>query len=175
MKIKRTAYKVDEFTDYAGNTRKFVIAAVSLIPEEDDYYGIALDEYGSLADIPVNKVLSLGVAVCRPNDEFNEEIGIKIATGKAIKSESHRIYSVDEGLINNTMVEALLKQECEYFKSNPGRYLKGYDKDMEKHIKKESVKDLLNSGKPILDLFESMDTDELKKALTLVCVKLGLI
>ena len=26
----KTSYKVDEFVDYAGNTRKFVIAAVSI-------------------------------------------------------------------------------------------------------------------------------------------------
>lgn len=132
MKIKRTVYKVEEFVDYLGNTRKFVIAAVSIITEgktEVDIFGEG--NYG-LSTYTCPKALAIGVSTCLPNDEFNEEMGVKIAVGKALKDRSHWIFTTDEGLINTGMVEGLLTQEIEYFKKNPGKYLKGYEEGKKK-------------------------------------------
>ena len=132
MKIKRTVHKVGEFVDYLGNTRKFVIAAVSIITEgktEVDIFGEG--DYG-LNTYTCPKALAIGVSTCLPNDKFNEEIGIKIAVGKALKDRSHWIFTTDEGLINTGMVEGLLTQEIEYFKKNPGKYLKGYEESKKK-------------------------------------------
>ena len=132
MKIKRTVYKVGEFIDYLGNTRKFIIAAVSVTTEgktEVDIFGEG--DYG-LNTYTCPKALAIGVSTCLPNDEFNEEIGLKIAVGKALKDRSHWIFTTDEGLINTGMVEGLLTQEIEYFKKNPGKYLKGYEEGKKK-------------------------------------------
>lgn len=126
--MKRVEYIVDRFVDYTGNTRQFVMAAVSLQGTNDVY----VEENGEI--IPTDgKVLSIGVAVCRPNDDFNEGLGMKIAEGKATKYRTHALYAVDAGLINETMVRSLLVQEADYFKVNPGRYLAGYDKDAAKY------------------------------------------
>jgi hypothetical protein len=66
------------------------------------------------------------------DNELDEEIGLKIAVGKALKDRSHWIFTTDEGLINTGMVEGLLTQEIEYFKKNPGKYLKGYEESRKK-------------------------------------------
>ena len=91
------------------------------------------------------KVLSIGVSVCRPDDEFNETLGKTIAEGKATKYRNHALYAVDAGLINETMVKALLQQEAEYFKVNPGRYLAGYDRDAEKYRRSERIESYIDS------------------------------
>lgn len=64
------------------------------------------------------KVLSIGVSVCRPDDA---------------------------GLINETMVKALLQQEAEYFKVNPGRYLAGYDRDAEKYHRSTRIESYIDT------------------------------
>lgn len=122
--MKKVEYIVDGFKDFTGEERQFVMAAVSL-------HGEPIDN-----DM---KVLSIGVSVCRPDDEFNETLGKTIAEGKAMKYRNHALYAVDAGLINETMVKALLQQEAEYFKANPGRYLAGYDKDAEKYHRSERI------------------------------------
>ncbi len=119
--MNKVQYITGTFTDFKGQERHFVMAAVS-IPDSESYV-ILEDE--NLVFTP--KCVSIGVSVCLPFDEFNEELGKKIAYGKAIKFNDHRLYATDGGLINTTMVDALLKQESEYFKTYPGRYIKGYD------------------------------------------------
>lgn len=128
----KVLYKIDKFTDYAGNEREFVLAAVSIeearecdIPFADFPEGMKADA-DSISSI---KTLSLGIAVRRPNDKYNEEIAKKIAYGKAIARRTHALMSTDSGIINTAVVNAVLEQEAEYFKRNPGRYLAGYDKD----------------------------------------------
>lgn len=174
MKTKRIAYKVEEFIDYTGKTRKFVMTAVSIIP--DEYCAlIETKDKERIFNITneFSKILSIGVSVCRPNDEFDVNLGIDIAVGKAIKNTDHRLYSNDEGLINNLMVNALLEQECKYFKSNPGRYLKGYDKDMEKFNKiqaqnnlKKSLSDKERTALDSIQLLNKAEYDKVMKCLS---------
>lgn len=113
--MKKVEYIVDSFKDFTGEERQFVMAAVSLHGEPEVY----IEEDGEPIDNDM-KVLS-------------------IAEGKAMKYRNHALYAVDAGLINETMVKALLQQEAEYFKANPGRYLAGYDKDAEKYHRSERI------------------------------------
>lgn len=138
--MERVEYIVDSFKDFTGKERQFVMAAVSIYNETD----VFVEEN----DVPVDndaKVLSIGVSVCRPNDEFNETIGKVIAKGKATKHRDHALYATDAGLINETMVKALLQQEVRYFKTNPGRYLAGYDSDAEKFRRRAEIKEHIDS------------------------------
>ena len=157
--MKRTEYIVGAFTDYTGKERQFVMAAVSMHAEmdvtiEEDYDAVANDE----------KILSIGIAVCRPNDEFNEALGKRIAEGKATKYRDHAIYATDAGLINDAVVKALLQQESEYFKVNPGRYLAGYDKDAAKYKECQRIEGYIDSlegnGKVAFDFFTGLEKEE---------------
>lgn len=142
INMKKVEYIVDSFVDYTGKERKFVMAAVSI---HNEYcIDIKEDEDTVLND---HKILSIGVSVCRPSDEFNEALGKRIAEGKATKYRDHALYAVDAGLINDKVVKALLEQEAEYFKINPGRYLAGYDKDAQKYKKNVEFNNYINNLK----------------------------
>ena len=76
--MKKVEYIVDSFKDFTGEERKFVMAAVSLHGEPEVY--IEEDDDRFVTDM---NVLSIGVSVCRPVDEFNESVCKSIAEGKA--------------------------------------------------------------------------------------------
>lgn len=118
---ERVEYRIDSFTDYANIERKFIMAAVS---QEVD---AVITDYTDAVHCDGVKKLSIGVAICNPEDEFNEEVGKTIALGKARKGNKHAFYSTDSGLINRGVVNALLDQEVAFFKQCPGKYIAGYN------------------------------------------------
>lgn len=113
-----------EFIDYKGLTHKFIIAAVS---QPIDARVNIYDEDGNIDDYAdVQKVIKLGVAVCNPDDEFNEEKGKMIAINKARNSVDYAMFAVLPGMINTAVVNALVNQEVIFIKENPGRVIPGY-------------------------------------------------
>lgn len=164
----KTVYFADSFIDYRGLERKFIMAAVSEIPTADITEWDEPDETEGLV-IEAKKVVSIGIAVCRPCDTFNDEIGKKIAQGKAIKYRDHSLYATDSGMINDAVVNALLKQEAEYFKQNPGKYLAGYDKDKAKYEATKRIEELEESleedEKALLDCLDNMSDDKIERVI----------
>lgn len=129
----KTEFKIDKFVDYAGVEREFILAAVSVplpsdktfvyIPDPDSYTNTFY-----LTDIAASleKYLFIGMSIRNPEDKYDEEIGKRIAVGKALKGKGKQIYASHAGLINTKMVQALLEQEAEYFKRDPQSYIAGY-------------------------------------------------
>lgn len=125
--MEKVVFKSDYFVDFTGETRQVVFCAVSSEIDGEIYdYDQPLCRHQD-----VEKQLWIGVSVQNPRDLENEELGKIVAEGKArkLKSRYATIYATNKGLINYRMVNALLEQELEYFKQNPGKYIKGYDKD----------------------------------------------
>lgn len=134
----------DNFVDYKGDTHYFVIAAISSeLPTDSSQIGmeygecvshevnIYVNNYGTVDYLcDVTKKVCLGIAICNPEDNFNEEIGKKKAIARA-KTAKPALLSTKKGYINKHVVQGLLKQEAEYIKNNPHLYIKGYS-DMEK-------------------------------------------
>lgn len=148
----------DSFIDFKGKEHHFVICALSqVLPKKfkdykesiyihpcnktfDDYEAEVyweinsyIDEYGHDYCDEIVKALSLGIAICNPEDKFDLEIGKKIAFEKA-KKTCPCMYVTELGYINTTMVQAFLKQEADYLKDNPGKYIKGYKDSHNKYI-----------------------------------------
>ena len=128
MSKEKVEYLVDYFTDENGNIRNFVIAALTVPitgytaftekPEiENPYYECEDD---------IVKGVKLGWAICNPTDIFYEELGKKIALGRAKKNLDYCIYATKPGYINTKMVKAFLEQEADYFKTNPEYRIAGY-------------------------------------------------
>lgn len=162
----------DMFVDYKGIVHPFTIVAVSqTLPKtgkelgEDEHYwenevthevNIYLEDYGTwdyLGD--VGKVLKLGIAICNPDDEYNEKVGYNKALSRARNSKP--VLFVNEktpGVINNYVVTALLQQEANYLKENPAKYIKGYKEAEEKYLKKQEMEELRNN-------FSSLEEDVL--------------
>lgn len=138
----KVEYKIDKFTDYSGKEREFILAAVSVplpieeslyIPDPEsctEYNGYSL--YDDEIEMPVEKYLLIGMSVRNADDKYDEEIGKRIAVGKALKFKGKQLVVSHAGLINTKMVQALLEQEAEYFKRDPQSYIAGYRNAAEK-------------------------------------------
>lgn len=112
------------FIDYKGDEREYTICALSCPIEEGD---------DSASDTEV-KQLRLGIAVRRDGDEYVRGIGMTEAERKA-KENPFTILRADTcGVINSTMVQAVLEQEAEFFERNPGKYLAAYKADAERYF-----------------------------------------
>ena len=129
----------DSFSDYEGKEHYFVLAAVSCDPDsfvsEEDPFGI-------------EKVLKVGLAICNPDDVFNEKVGACTAIGRAKKSEPV-LYSTMSGIINTKMVRALLEQEATYIKNNPEQYIIGYSEAKKRYEERKKIEGLKNNFSPI--------------------------
>lgn len=145
MRKERIETLVDSFVDENGVERKFVIAAISeVLPKtlaeqnpkvygnaedgdcEVSYEVVVYDEWDGESIDQLVKSLKIGFAICNPNDEFNEELGLKIAIGRARKNNTCALYATELGYINTKLVKAFLEQEAEYFKRNPESRIAGY-------------------------------------------------
>lgn len=152
----KVAYKQGSFVDYKGAQVNFILAAVSiptntvLVPVDNDGKPTGDGDWSI-------KTLSIGIAVQRPEDHWNEELGKKIAYGKALKRREHCLVTTDPGLVNTKMVEAVLEQEASYLQVNPGRYIAGYDDARDSYLEAKSKEEYLNGL-----------TDEEKAALNIV-------
>lgn len=132
----------DSFVDYKGGIHHFVIAAISSeLPTTYNKSQVTYGVNGYIEDCgigaflcDVTKKVCIGIAICNPEDPFNEEIGKKKAIARA-KTAKPALLAVNKGYINKHVVQGLLRQESEYIKNNPHLYIKGYS-DMEKAYKK---------------------------------------
>lgn len=184
---KYTDFFVDSFVDYQGIEHHFVVASLSQTlpktekelyedtsnPNGEVEFGIvayAQDcEYEVLGHI--TKSLSLGISICNPEDEFDVEVGKAKALARA-RCSVPVLYATKPGVINTTMVKALMKQEAEYLKNNPDAYIKGYsaaEKKYEQHQK--DLDTLANLTDEQLQFYEYMSTapiEDIDKVLGLI-------
>lgn len=144
---------VSSFVDYKGQEHKFVVAAVSEVlpktygevyPEDTGateeekstsvgYEVVRYNEWDSDYLEGLVKSLRLGVAICNPIDKFNERAGKEKAVHRAKNCKHNALYSTEKGYINTRVVKAMLEQEAHYIKTNPGKYIKGYDEAKAKY------------------------------------------
>ena len=125
MKKERIETLVDSFVDANGDTRYFVIAAISEVFTKNEEPVQVLDVNGEFVQ-EVVKGLKIGYSICNPADKFDEKLGITIAVGRARKSAEYALLASEPGFINTPLVQAFLHQEAEYFKYNPGSLIAGY-------------------------------------------------
>lgn len=137
MVKNRVVYRNGIFTDYKGNQRQYIVAAVS--ERTDDCYGIPATVVcgGMKPDVietrDAVKKLTLGFAICSPEDKWDEELGKTIALGKAVKRPARVMWVSHAGMINTDVVNALVDQEMKFFENNPGCVIAGYDEAKRKY------------------------------------------
>ena len=164
MKQDIATYLVDSFVDFEGKEHKFVACAVSQSPESDDSRLMVgwvddFDRLNASEDLyhEVYRLVTVGFAVCNPNDEFDEEKGKKIAKHKASNMENlPRIYTPCKGVITSELVDTFLKQQVQFAKEEPERLIKGYDAAKriyeETQKAKETIDNLEGDEKTAFDL-----------------------
>lgn len=122
-------YLCDSFVDFLGKEHKFVLCALSQVKEDVEIYDGETGSYFESA-----RTLTLGCSICNLNDDYDEELGKKIAYNRA-KSEKFipTLVSTLPGVINTAVVKALLRQEADYIKRDPNCVIPGYN-DRKKKI-----------------------------------------
>lgn len=133
----------DSFTDYAGRTHHFIIAAVTSNLENTEIDNIEFYNDKIVITYPkdLTGVLRIGVSICNPEDEFVEKIGVLKAVGRA-RNSNPVLYVTKLGYINKNLVKAFLEREAEYLKSNPDKYIKGYNECKERYFKRKGMEEL---------------------------------
>lgn len=147
-------------TDYKGLQHHITIVAVSAPPTrvecgqelcfEISIYG---ENYGTDYVDDVAKVLCLGISVCNPEDNYNEKVGYNKALARARNSDPV-MYVTKSGIINTTMVRALLNQELQFAIDNPDTIIPGYSETKETYFRnkenEEALKSLNDEEKTVL-------------------------
>ena len=122
------------FEDYAGKQHDFVIAAVVEKKLQD---AVACQSDGDdVAMVPVITRIGLGVAICHPNDEFNQEYGEQVAQGRAEKYIDDSAYFTTNAfsvLASPDVVKMILDNNAAHLKDHPGFYIPGYDEAKAKY------------------------------------------
>lgn len=123
----KTLFKTGIFKDFEGKERNFVIAAVVygtksvLIEETDECFDLCQD---------IDKILSIGISICHPSDEYNEEKGKLQAEGRALKcrdsNRTRKIAVTNSGILNEEVVTAILNNTAKALASKPEVFSKGY-------------------------------------------------
>lgn len=156
-------YRKGEFVDYNGETHHFIVAAVSTTDLTDGSLWLTLYGDRSVHSVDaeeMTKGLFIGVSVCNPKDEFDEEKGKMIAYNKAtnVKSLHHpAMFTTRPGFINTEVVEALLNNIVNYIKKDPGSVIAGYDEAKKKFLKKAKDQQFVdNSSKELRKLAEDI-------------------
>lgn len=125
-------YKVDSFVDFEGKERKFVLLCATInkqIMSSDCFGNIMISD----------RFLNLGIALCNEVDEFNEQLGVKIALGRAQKKLNHAIIFQKGSMINSDLVNTILEREVAYLKKYPGFYIEGYDLAKDRYLRNNTA------------------------------------
>lgn len=136
----------DYFVDYAGKRHNFMIAAIS--EELEVPHRIAMkvaDGFVGPVFSPIDEVvkaIKVGISICNPLDEFDEELGVAKAVGRARKAIPS-IWTKEKGYINSKTVMALLTSEADYLKKNPEKYIAGYEDQKKKYLEENEMKELV--------------------------------
>jgi hypothetical protein len=153
MKQDIATYLVDSFIDYAGKEHKIVACALSQSPESDTHILMTgwvddndgIDTQDTLCE-EVYRMVTIGVAVCNPVDEFNEEAGRKIAYSKAANMPGlPRLYAPCKGVITKELVETFLNQQVKFYKENPEELIPGYEKAKANYESVEAAKKAIDN------------------------------
>lgn len=149
--VTRPVEVEDEYEIPAKNVLDPDTGQVVYVPESTEKF---VDEYDELL-APITKMLSVGVATRCVRDTHDADLGVRIAYGKALKLWDHTLYVSHPGMINTKMVKALLEQEAEHFKKDPGSYLVGYNDAKARYAKDGKIAEVEMTDEEIADTKKS--------------------
>lgn len=161
-------YLEDSFIDYKGIEHKLVACAVSTSPKAaydtlavgwaDE--GWQLDEDATICN-KIVRTVTVAIAVCNPDDQYDLEKGKRCAYNKAINQvgELPTLYAAHHGIISTPVVKAFLQQEMKFSKDNPELLIPGYNNSKARweaaQAFEKEVNDLGPLEKHVVDLFRS--------------------
>ena len=165
MKKRRKSY-LKTGSAYAGNGRIVTILVYGELWETETVDGIYVQRIGLSRDgkriiergsgsvgvlgAPYSKTkyFNMGWAICSPDDEYNEEIGIEIAKSRFLKSP----LSTQSGtFLTNDMIDAILDNEIRFMQNNLSKFY---------HPKDEEKATEFHGGDIVIKNIEQKELDE---------------
>ena len=125
MKKEKVYFRNSSFIDFKGQERQFVLCGIRFKEEvEADPWN---DSYIAYSVV-------FGISVCKPEDEFDLDLGRNIAKGRAKKGYEEDECDITSNMnyFTETIMNTLMDQEVEFIKGCPSKYLAGYDKQERK-------------------------------------------
>ena len=187
MKKDVVMYQKGVITDFKGVEHPFIVCALSTseFNNNPDYevglavYDTQLEDYCTEAELP--RAVFIGVAVCNPGDEWNEEKGKKIALCKAKgfkfdrPEKSAALFATRAGMISEILVSALLTKEVDHIKEDPECVIPGYNQMKARWEQKlQSQKYLEETPENLRQLGETLSTlkdDEIERVIAVALIK----
>lgn len=177
-------YKNGSFVDFQGVTRQFIVCALSTssFNNESDCTELTCSTNGLLEGAMIlPRAVFIGVSVCNPIDEWDEERGKMIALSKAkgfkltAPEKSAALFATRAGLISEIMVQALLVKEVEHVAADPGSVIKGYNQMKARWEKEQSKKKFLEeTPQELMDLGSRLSTlkeEEIGRVISVALIK----
>jgi hypothetical protein len=151
MKKDIVMYKNGSFVDFQGVTRQFIVCALSTSQFNNDMQEVFLTAYNTVdgaveGETLLPRAVFIGVAVCNPLDEWDEEKGKMIALSKArgfkatAPEKSAALFTTRAGMISELLVQALLTREVEHIKEDPECAIKGYNSMKARYKREQELK-----------------------------------
>jgi len=185
MKKDIVMFKNGSFVDFQGVTRQFVVCALSTSQFNNEEHEVDLTVYGSEGilegETSLPRAVFIGISVCNPIDEWDENKGRMIAEAKArgfkydAPEKSAALFATRAGMISEILVQALLDREVEHIKEDPEYVIKGYNQmkkrweekqEMEKYVK-ETPENLAN----LADQLRGLSEDDIARVINVALIK----
>ena len=130
MKQDITTYLVDSFVDYKGDTHHIVACALSQSPKQDSHtLRVGWADKANRLDVDdhlfheVYRMVTVGISICNPEDKFDEQEGIKIATRRVKNNPLGELKTPFITCLCKDQVEHILKGELNYIITNIDKFI----------------------------------------------------
>lgn len=141
-KEENVVYGYDVLVDFKGDQHFITVCAVTRSIKENILIETAYYE------IPVKKIISLGVSICNPIDSNDTAKGRRIAYNKALENLAPSVYVNCSGIASDEVVNTLIQQELNYVITNPNKFIKGYNDAWKRWEKRKRIREELESLSP---------------------------
>lgn len=142
MNEEKVIYEYGSFIDFKGEEHFITVCALSRSIRRDSEGLCVVNCYSDFV-CDINRVVSVGVSICNPVDTQNFSLGEKIAKNKAMHETAPTLYTECCGIVTDQLLEALAKQEVEYVKQNPNKFIKGYNDAWKRWEKRKATREAL--------------------------------
>ena len=186
MKKDVAMYEKGSIVDFQGVEHPFIVCALSTSAFQTSETSVEIVSYetdggNEIDNLEVPRAVFVGIAVCNPGDEWNEEKGKMIALNKAkgfkpsdIK-KSAALFATRAGLISELMVQALLKKEVQHVIDDPEYVIKGYNQMKERYEEEqEKKKYLAETPENLMELgtkMASLSDAEIERVINVALIK----
>lgn len=185
MKKDVVMYKSGSFVDFQGVSRQFVVCALSTSQfnsgEQKTYLTAYVNDVIVGGELLLPRAVFIGIAVCNPLDEWNEEKGKMIALAKAkgfkpdAPEKSAALFATRAGLISEGMVKAILDREVQHVIDAPESVIKGYSQMKarweEKQAMKKYVEETPDELKAISTQLNKLTSEQIERVINVALIQ----